>query len=163
MDSTHHDRPAGVAERFQIIEHPVAASASERRAVLSNNPTRSDLVDEPGHLEPEAASFSGKPSATTGGADVLARKSAGDDVGPNNSICCELPGGEGADVGIAEHVRPASGEHGAGIGLAFAECDSSHSATLKPKAEASDAGKEVEHIHAATFRARRSCNCRITQ
>jgi hypothetical protein len=54
MESTHHDRPSGVAASFQVREHPIAASAAERRNVLSDDPSGSELVDDAVHLGPEA-------------------------------------------------------------------------------------------------------------
>jgi hypothetical protein len=54
MESTHHDRPSGVAASFQVREHPVAASAAESRNILSDDPSGSGFLDDAVHLDPEA-------------------------------------------------------------------------------------------------------------
>jgi hypothetical protein len=79
--STHHKRPAGVAERFQCIEHPVSASSSEARDILSSDPTRVDLAHEPDVLGEQAGSLAFDPLAVgVGGAGVLAWRAAGNDL-----------------------------------------------------------------------------------
>jgi hypothetical protein len=55
VQSTHHDRPSGVADFFQASEHPVCASSTELIAVLKCAPTRSDFFDETKGLEVVAA------------------------------------------------------------------------------------------------------------
>jgi hypothetical protein len=44
--STHHARFAGVADRFQLAEHPVSAPSSEDRAVLKSAPARAAIPDK---------------------------------------------------------------------------------------------------------------------
>jgi hypothetical protein len=87
MVSAHHERPAGVARRFQLGEHPVRASSSKARNILSDDPRRSELGDDPGELENESAARSVDASAgVIGGADVLAGRRSGNDVDvPQNS------------------------------------------------------------------------------
>jgi len=54
MSSTHHERPAGVACRLQVGEHPVSASSSKARYILSEDPRRSELGDDSGELKEES-------------------------------------------------------------------------------------------------------------
>jgi len=52
--STHHARFCGVAERFQLAEHPVSAASSEIRAVLKSKPARPAVSDKADGFEVEA-------------------------------------------------------------------------------------------------------------
>jgi hypothetical protein len=58
VPSTHHERPAGVADRFQRSEYPVRASSSDCRHVLKACPSRSDFIDKPEGLEEQPGSIS---------------------------------------------------------------------------------------------------------
>ena len=81
MDSTHHERPAGVVECFQCIEKPVSASSSETRDILSSDPTRADFSHEADVLGEQARALAFDALAVgVGGAGVLAGRAAGDDL-----------------------------------------------------------------------------------
>jgi len=84
--SAHHDRPDGVACRFQVSDNEVRAASSESRNVLSEHPTRHEFTDDAEHFTPQAASFSSLDAETLpGNADVLAGESACDDIDSSNS------------------------------------------------------------------------------
>jgi hypothetical protein len=55
--STHHERPDGVAERFQISNNPVSPSSSQSRDVLNQHPAGHEFANEAEHLTPQAGSF----------------------------------------------------------------------------------------------------------
>lgn len=78
--STNHDRPAGVAFRFQASEHFVSASAAESRHILSEHPSWADFADDAEHFKPQAGASPSQPVAFSGGADVLAGPAAADEV-----------------------------------------------------------------------------------
>jgi hypothetical protein len=78
--STHHDRPAGVPEFFQTSEHCIASSAAQSRYIFSEYPSRSNLVNDSQHLEPETRPLAFDPLAFAGRRDVLAGETSADDV-----------------------------------------------------------------------------------
>lgn len=103
--ATDHVRPAGVAETFQLTEHPVSAPSSEVSAVLKSEPTRADLSDDSDGFEEEARPLAfDAPALGVGAGDVLTRRGPNDDVG-NNSICGKSGSRERADFVIDFHPR----------------------------------------------------------
>lgn len=141
MDSTHHERPAGVACRFQVKENLVSPENSEAMDVLNDDPSGSDSSNNPGVLSPESAASAREPFRfrTRGMTDVLAGEPSA------NKVCCW--GCQRADIRVARDSWPVLCEDGSAVGVDFAELDGSHSRSLKPKAEAPDAAEEVEDIH----------------
>jgi len=136
--STHHARFAGVAERFQRIEQPVSAASSQVTAVLKSEPARAAISDQADGFEIEARplAFDAFPLGV-GGADVLARRAADNDVGQDSKVgnkasCREfahvfvesdmgivlcvkdappfddLAGGDGDEAGAVQAERPAA-------------------------------------------------------
>jgi hypothetical protein len=104
MHSTHHERPCGVAERFQARENPVDSSSAEARNVLKCDPTGSKFADEPDGVEEQAGSFAIDPApACVGGAGVLAGRGTGHKVNWS-MIGKHLFSGEGLNVGIDRHA-----------------------------------------------------------
>ena len=88
MFSTHHERPAGVPESFQLSEYPVSASSSQRRDVLKQQPRHglpavAQLLQDSHDLEEEAAAGSVESDAFAGDADVLAGEAAGEQIDPS--------------------------------------------------------------------------------
>ena len=97
--STHHTRLDGVAERFQLAEHPVSAASSEVRAVFKSEPARAAISDQTGGFEIEAGAFALDPFAFgVGAGDILARRAADDDVGEESEIGNKSSCGERSDV-----------------------------------------------------------------
>jgi hypothetical protein len=101
VSSTDHKRPAGVADCLQCIDDPVCASSSEISAILKSEPTRSAFINKADGFKVELASLAVDAFAFgVCAADVLARRTADDDIGkvtnvPNKSLC-----GKGGDVVI---------------------------------------------------------------
>jgi hypothetical protein len=120
VDSTHHDRPSGVARSFQVSEYPVSAPAAESRNVLSHDPKGSDFLDEPEHFRPEAGAGPLDAGALAGRADVLAGEAAADDIGIE-PVLSESLRGEGLHVLVEPHVGPVLAEHAAGVAVLLAE------------------------------------------
>jgi hypothetical protein len=77
--STHHERPCGVPEFFQVFEDEVSRDSSEARYVLSQYPTGSDFSDESCEMRPEVPLVFGA-LLLPGDAERLAGESARDDV-----------------------------------------------------------------------------------
>jgi hypothetical protein len=80
MDSTHHERPAGVPEFFQVTEDDIGSPSAESRDVLSDDPTGSGFSNNPKHLFPESTSFSFDPGTLPGARYVLAREAPHDRI-----------------------------------------------------------------------------------
>jgi hypothetical protein len=110
MDSTHHDRLAGVPEFFQVREHPVCASSAESRYVLSDDVNGLQFLDKPGKLSPETRPTTLDTGTFAREADVLTGEPAADDI-HGNSICAEPGGGEFSNVIVAGDLRPVPRQH----------------------------------------------------
>ncbi len=80
MGSTHHERPAGVARRFQPGEDPVRAANAQCRDVLNQHPSRAAFADEAQHVLPQATPLPVQSCTGTGWADVLTREAAADEI-----------------------------------------------------------------------------------
>jgi hypothetical protein len=78
--STHQQRPAGVAFAFQVAEHPVSASSSQSRHVLSQHPSGSQhpMTRSISDHSPLRAAVDAR--ALAGDGDVLAGEAAGHKV-----------------------------------------------------------------------------------
>jgi len=154
MDSTHHGRLAGVAERFQVREDPVSAASSQSRDVLNDDEKGSQLADETGVFPPEPGALAIDAGALAGVADVLAREPAADDVN-GNSICRESIGRERADIVITGDIRPVLREHTTAERIDFAERYGLEAAgALEAEREAADSAEDVQNTegsgHAAS-------------
>ena len=102
--STNHDRPAGVAECFQCIEHGVRSPSSEIRAVLKSEPTRAAFSDDANCFEEEARTFAFDAFAFgIGAADVLAGWASDNDVGKPSKISQNALCRKGADIIVNLH------------------------------------------------------------
>jgi hypothetical protein len=53
--STHHKRPDSVAPRLQVADDLIGCGSADTRNVLSDNPSRSELADDPHELRPEVS------------------------------------------------------------------------------------------------------------
>jgi hypothetical protein len=144
--STHHERPAGVAFRFQIFEHPVSSESAEARHVLSEHPTGSHLSHDPEHLAPQPGACGGVVRAEAGSLAgkgyVLAGKSSGHKVN-----CSDIGPPERAHVGVDRDAGPVVLEHRAAEGLDLAEGHRAEAGLLEAQAHPTDAAEQVEHGH----------------
>jgi len=140
--STHHERPSGVADFFQISEHPARTSSAERRDVLNQHPAGSCVCDDSPHLKPQPGSFAREARALAGCADVLTGESAADEINP------AVPGAvEGADVVVDGDVGPVLAEDGAAEGIDFAEGDGADADSLAGDGESSDAAEQIQGVN----------------
>ena len=146
MESTHHDRPVGVAERFQVREHPVSRKASDARNVLSDNPSRSAFADEPGELRPQVALVCGA-ATLAGETEGLAREAAADEVWGWDAVAAKRGSVKASHVRIYRRIRPMLAEHGDGIRFALAERDGAHPDAFEAEGKTTDAAEEVEDMH----------------
>lgn len=149
MDSTHHARFDGVAERLQLAEHPVSASSSEVSAVLKSEPTRADLSDDADSLEEEARPLAVDTfSLGVRAADVLAGWRPNDDVGNSSKVCSEALGRERADVVIDRHSGVVFGVEGASPRHSLARGHSGKASAVEAQRPAAGRGAEqVQNPH----------------
>src|SRR5690606_34878219 len=104
--STHHARFCGVAERFQLAEHPVSAASSEISAVLKSEPARTAISDQADGFEVEARPFTLDAFAFgVGAGDVLAWRAADDDVGKDSKVGNKASCRKGSDVVVEADMR----------------------------------------------------------
>lgn len=97
--STHHARPAGVAERIHLAEDPVGAASSQISAIFKSEPARSAISDQADGLKVEPRPFPvDAPALRVGAADILAGRAADDDVGKESEVGNKSSCREGPDV-----------------------------------------------------------------
>jgi hypothetical protein len=147
--STHHERPAGVARRFQVLEHLVGcsnsrllkAASSDARHVLSNDPTGSEFANESGELGPQVTLVL-LGLALSRDRVRLAGEAADDGV---DSLSHKLSCAEPSNVVMDGHPRPVRREHFAGERLDLAECDRAKpTRALEAEADPADPAEQVE-------------------
>src|SRR5262249_21069848 len=144
VSSTHHERPAGVARRLQVPEHGIRAATAQSRHVLDEHPAWSELADDAGEFPPEAAAVSGESPPSSGGRDVLAGESTGDEVDALKGRSA----GE-SDVATPRDSWPVSDEDGFTVGLPLDLPAHPEARALEPKRHATNAGKEIAAGHAS--------------
>lgn len=145
MTSTHHKRPAGVAERFQIPEHLVRCCSPEARDVLSEHPAGSDLSHQACELGPQVT-FVLSPFPLPRDGVGLAGEPADDGIDSSaagqNVICSKLtnvrPPGDG---------RPVLRQHGQAEGLQLDLARDGPACPGQPQVERADSRKETEEAH----------------
>ncbi len=147
VGSAHHERPAGVTQRFQPGADPVRAADAQSRAVLSHHPTGSQLGDEALHLVPEDTAGAVKSAALPGRADILAGKPAADEVGSVDAVRAQALDIEPAHIVVERDAGPVPGEDAAAPEVSLAEGDSLHSRPVQAEAEAADAAEQVKDAH----------------
>ena len=140
VDSTHHERPAGVAERLQVSEDFVSRCSAQARDVLNDNPRRPCLRDDSCELRPEVPCIVASP-ATAGDRVRLAREPAG------NEVNAKLSGVEGMDVVMDGYTGEVLRQHAARVVLDLAERDRLPAHPPGGEREAADAGEQVEVPH----------------
>jgi hypothetical protein len=147
VSSTHHERPCGVARRFQVAEHGICAATAQSRHVLDEHPAWPKLADDPGEFAPESAAVPAlDPGAAAGGGDVLAGEAAGDEVDA-------LEGGGAGEPHIpaSGDGGPVSGEDVLTVGLRLHLPAHHEAGALEPERHAPDPGKEIAACHEARF------------
>jgi hypothetical protein len=145
MDSTHHERPCGVACLCQVSEHPVCAESSKPRDILKDAPSRSCLNDNSERFGPEAGSSAREARSLSGGGHVLAWKPGGDESDSSKSSklsCIERP-----HIIEDRYIRKVLGQNLSAERLYLAEGDRLPAHPPRGQGKAADAGKEVEVPH----------------
>lgn len=132
--SRHNNRPAGVAEIFQVSQHVVEFHADDSRHVLAKHPIGSCLRNNSAHLRPEVTVIL-RASALPGATERLARKSPCDDVGADAF--------DVSDVAIVGHVGPVAFEDFRGIRFDLTKADCLQSVPLGRQRKAADSREEV--------------------
>ena len=140
MDSTHHERPAGVAKRFQVSEDFVSRCSAQARDVLNDAPSRLCLRDDSCELRPEVPCIVASP-ATAGDRVRLAREPAGNDVNAKSSTV------EGVDVVMDGYARKVLAQHRLRVGFDLAERDRLPAHPPRGEREARDSAEKVQVSH----------------
>jgi hypothetical protein len=143
MASTHHERPAGVARRFQVTEHPVSAVSSEPRDVLNEYPTGSQLAHDPVHFSPQPAAVACFDALLLPrDRHVLAREASGDEIdGP------EITGIGEAHVTPSVDVGPVPLKDVDAVGVALDLPDDAHPSPFEAEPEPPDSREEFTDRH----------------
>lgn len=134
-----------IPDRSERPEHLVQSSRAKGADVFDEGELRPDFVDEPVVLKPKARSLSAQTGLFAGGADVLAREAAADDVdrfdaGELKSISAEV-----SHVGELIDVGPVLSQDPASCLIELAERNGAEvSGALKPETEAADSAEKVE-------------------
>lgn len=153
--STHHERPAGVAECLQFNEEPVDASSSETRAVLKSAPTRSALADDADGFEEQAGALAVDALALgVRGAGVLAGRGSDDGVREGEAIGNKSICPDSADIVIEPRFGEVPAEDGAAPRVNFAGGDRAEACAVQAERPAATrAAEKIEDsrpVHAAT-------------
>ncbi len=142
VTSTHHERPAGVAERFQVTEDGICAATAQSRHVFDEHPPWAEFTEDPGKLAPESAPLPAEPDAFARCGDVLAGEAAGDEIDALKGLS---PGK--SYVAPTVDVRPMSGEDGLTVGLPLDLPAHGKARALEPERHAPNAREEVAACH----------------
>lgn len=141
MRGTHIARgnPQGsrsIAKHVQLVSHVTQPTDRPRRDVLDDDPRRRDLLDDAGEVPPKRGPLAADPSASAGGADVLAGEASADEI--HGGI---VPWAR--DIFVPHDVRPMLREHGTTewIHLHLPE-NRAEASALKTELQTSDAREE---------------------
>lgn len=134
MDSTHHERPDGVARLFQRIVYAVVSASSQARDILKENPTGSHFAHQPQGVEEQSGALAIDAAAFgIRRACVLTGRASADDFGKESeiaakSICVERP-----HVVIEPDIRIVSAEDRAPPRIDLAGRNGEKSGAMKPE------------------------------
>jgi hypothetical protein len=146
VSSFHHERPAGVAERFQRVCDPVIASSLEESAVLSSEPTRSDLADNSDGVQEEVVGVE-----TTSGSDggiLAAGRRPSNKINRGDAVGAEPGAGEASEVVIELHPRIVERVEVPPPGHGLAGRDSCDAGAVQAQGPgAGSPGTEIESFH----------------
>ena len=142
VTSVHHERPAGVARRFQAAEDDVGSPSAEMSDVLSEYPTGSQLAHEPQHLPPQSAALAVHALLGSCAADVLAGEAAGQDADGR-----EVGAVDEADVAVLRDARPVPAQDAAALGIRLDLPGAPEPGPLQAKVEPADAAEQRAEVH----------------
>ena len=135
-----------IPDRSEPAEADVQSSRSKGSDVFGDEVARARFLDDPEHFKPESGPLTVEPGTFAGDADILARETAAHDVNARNTDGSKSVGADLSDVIENRNVGPVATENPPGVIVSFTECNGSETAgSLKPKAESSDAGKQVKN------------------
>lgn len=140
MDSTHHERPAGVPRFLQPSKDVVSAAGPESRHIFKEAKTGSGSSDDAEHFEPEARPFPVDAGSLAGGADILAGESPANNIGS-----CVFTSIYSFHVPQVRHAGPVLGEDPALIDRRFREGDRLKACGLERQGEPANPGEQVQH------------------
>jgi hypothetical protein len=101
--SSNHVRPAGVTDRVQRVRDPVIASSLDESAVLSNEPTRSDFIDDADGVIEEVVGV--EASTAADGGVLAAGRGARNKINLGDAVGAEALAAEGSEVIVLLHLR----------------------------------------------------------
>ena len=151
VPSTHHERPAGVACRFQFAENPVDAASADARDVLICEPTGSHLSHQPHGFKKQSGALAiDAAPLRVRRAGVLAGRAS--DNGVDGAESGQRSSCEGANVIEHHHVGPVVGEYGAPPRIGLARRDRFPAGAMKSQSPAAgSAAEKVQASHAITL------------
>jgi hypothetical protein len=131
-----------IPERSERPEYLIQSARAKGGDIFDEDVARFKRVDRFGVLKPEAATFSAKSSPFPCEADILARKSAAQEINGFNS----RPVG-GSNVSVSGNVGPMLGEHSLTVGVDFnLPCDFK-TGSFKSKVKSSYPSKQTPDFH----------------
>lgn len=142
-----------VPDRGQVSENSAKPSSplafKQTCDVLQEKELRSKLASKSNDVLPKASPRAFDASSPSCAADVLARKSAGDDI-HSNTVCCEVGGGKSFNVIVAGDIGPIPGKNAPTERADFAEGDGFEAASsFKAKAKPSYTAEQIEDAQLA--------------
>jgi hypothetical protein len=137
----------------KVFEHGVKSSGAQERAVFDEDHGGGNFSNDAGELAPQATAFASQSGAFTGGADVLTREAARNDVNsasPRSSVKCAnvIPDWERVQRAV---VLPRS-QDGRCVGVVFHSADCAPSKQVSAKYSATNACEKSQLIHVASKR-----------
>jgi len=150
-----------IPARGQIAENSSKPPSKESCDVFHKEVARSNLANQPSHLEPEAATFSINSSPDAGEADVLTWESTADEIdaaGPRLSIqFCNV---SAYGTIIQRSIEHAGFKDFLAVGINFAVRDRLETAgSFEAKGKPSNPAEQVHHAnHSSTCFSQRQCS-----
>ena len=131
-----------VPERSERPEYLIQSARAKGGDIFDEDVARLERVDRFGVLKPESAAFSAKSGAFPGEANVLAGKSAAQEINRFNGLPIN-----GSDVSVSLHCRPVFGEHSLTVGVDFNLPRDIKTGSFKAKVKPSYACKKAPDSH----------------
>lgn len=139
--SRKSNRPRLVTDGFQIIKHRVECHTDEARNIFTNDPTRSEFVNNSEHFRPEMAVIS-RASSLPGDTERLTGEPAANEIHWREDIFAHF-----SNVAMLWDVWPVLVEDLSAIVIYLHLPPALHACPLQPQVEAADACKEGTESH----------------
>lgn len=137
-----------IPERSEAPEHDVQSARAKGWDVFDDDPARARFLDDAEVFEPQAGTLPAKAGAFSGDGNVLAGKTAADQI-DGHAMLCQGPGAKSTNVVMDWHPWPVLRQHAPAERFDLAEHRRLHAGTLQPEREAADAAEQVKHPHGA--------------